>query len=75
MMYVVSTWKLGELLPIIEIDMQPKELNNAAEKKQQEQAATDGELTEEEFDDVLKKVTRKTKFSEPNQNRQERLVF
>lgn len=69
MMCVVPAWKLQELLHTTELVMQRKELDKEVKKRREVGASMDsasGEITQQEFENVLSNVTRKTK---PNKSK------
>lgn len=62
MMCVVPAWKLLDILHGVTLTMQRKELDNerAKKAKSDNSASIDGDISKEEFEAVLKKVSRKT---------------
>jgi hypothetical protein len=59
MMCVVPAWKLSELFHSGKLEMQRKELDDERRKKDKDGATMDTELTKEEFERVMERVTRK----------------
>jgi hypothetical protein len=59
MMCVVPAWKLIELLHVEELEVQRKELDKEIKKKSKDTATADSEISKEEFEAIMQKVTRK----------------